>query len=80
MTVSYTSDTRWKEAGNHQGKTTVGVAMAYTDAVKVLWREDLAEVDANTGPAVLTEQLILLLCVETVRAAAFTAVVTPSNR
>ncbi len=54
--------------------------MAYTDAVKVLWREDLAEVDANTGPAVLTEQLILLLCVETVRAAAFTAVVTPSNR
>jgi hypothetical protein len=53
---------------------------ADTNTVNVLRRVNLAEIDADAGPAVLAEHLILLFCVEAVVAAAGAAVVMPSNR
>lgn len=41
---------------------------------------DLAEIDADTGPAVLAEHLILIFCIEAVVTAAGAAIVMPSNR
>ena len=54
--------------------------MSYTDTINVLWCVDLAEVNADTCPAMLAEHLILLFGVEAVVGAAGAAVVMPSNR
>ena len=92
--VSYLScqiqEVKWRkgEEGVKKGKTgnektkerSVGDGSAYTDTIHVLWCVELAEIDADTCPAVLAEHLIFILCVEPVVTAAGTAVVMPGNR
>jgi hypothetical protein len=52
---------------------------ADTNTVNVLRRVNLAEVDADAGPAVLAEHLVLFFRVEAVVATAGAAIVMPSN-